>query len=354
MEHVPQLNPASIIIGFDVHKYSHTGVAMDVMGQELGKIELNNQQLDKGVVWINQWDAAKVVVGIEDVHSYGHHLTKKLVQAGLTVLYVPAKLTDRERKHSRQKDKTDYEDAKRVGKVILNKIEQTLPADPIVAEDQQQIAQLDLLLQERDSLIKQQTQLKNHLHALLHQHYGDTYKQDFANVFSTKSVNWYLTDLETNQDYLTQAITRRLKRLQLVQAHIKEITKELKQAAEQVPAIKDLEANLHGCGNLTACKIMAEIKTIARFSSADKLARYGGCAPISYQSGNRGRHYTDRGGNRRLNQAIHTVALSQIARYKKDESQTYYEKKIAEGKSKLWALRCLKRQIVKHIYKTLQ
>jgi len=358
---LPQLTPSSVIIGFDVHKYTHTGVAMNIMGVELGTLTFNNGSLSECSDWIKSLSSSHdisaddVLIGIEDIHSYGHHLACHLNQEKLALRYVPAKLTDRERRHSNQKDKSDYEDAKRVGKVMLHKMEQTLPADPIVAEDQKHIRLLDLHIQEREGLVSQQTKLKNQLHTLLHQHYGDDYKRDFATPFSQTAITWYLDDLvKDGGDYLAKAIKRRIDQLVLFKEQIREVDQLLTETSKLIPSVKKLQDQLYGCGQVTACKIISEIKTIKRFSKADKLARYGGFAPVRSQSGSRGRYYSDRGGNRRLNQAIHVVAMTQIARYKLPQADEYYQRKISEGKSKLWALRCLKRQLIKQVFILLQ
>jgi transposase len=356
MTGLPQLTATSLVVGFDVHKYTHIGVALDIVGREVDKICFTNDSLEECVDWLAHLSSPdELVIGLEDVHSYGYHLAKRLAQESLILRYVPAKLTDRERRHSSTKDKTDYEDAKRVGKVLLSKMEQTLPAEIIVTEEQEQLRLIDLLIQERDVLVAQQTQLKNQLHSLLHQQYGDGYKQSFKSIFTQKAMKWYQADLATiSSSALAQTSSRRLQRLMLVSQQINQIEQELKTTSQTQPAVQTLIKEVSGCALVTACKIMAEIGDLRRFESADKLARYGGFAPVTSQSGSHGRLYTDKGGNRRLNRAIHTIALTQIGRYKQPQAQAYYERKLAEGKTKLWALRCLKRQMVKYIYRLLR
>jgi hypothetical protein len=58
-------------------------------------------------------EGARLLAGIA-----GTRLSQFLLQEGFTCRYVPAILTERERKHSVQHDKSDYLDAKRVGKVL--------------------------------------------------------------------------------------------------------------------------------------------------------------------------------------------------------------------------------------------
>jgi transposase len=105
---------------------------------------------------------------------------------------------------------------------------------------------------------------------------------------------------------------------------------------------------------LTAVKIVVEIGELRRFQTEAKLAKYAGIAPIQSQSGKKNRYHTNPFGNRKLNKAVHTIALPQIGKSGNGESKTYYQKKLAEGKSKLWALRCLRRYVIRRIYSTLR
>ena len=348
------LTVQSIVVGIDVHKYSHTAVAMDCLGQKISDLSFSNEELENCISWLSALgDRKRVVIGLEDTNGNGLHLTNKLQKEGFYLHYVPPILTDRARKHSVYHVKSDDVDAMRVGKAIITKSEEALPAENIIPNSQGSIRLIDLLVQERQSLVKEQTALKNQLHALLHQCYGNNYHHDFKNIFSTAALLWYENDLKDRTNFLTDSILRRIERLKVTQKQIREIDKSLKSKSANLPSVGKLDNQLVGCGLLTACKIMAEIGEVKRFASQDHLAMYAGIAPVKYQSGKSGRYHTNPAGNRRLNQAIHTVALSQIGNQGKKEAKEYYQKKLTEGKSKLWALRCLKRQIVKSIFEIL-
>jgi len=301
-----------------------------------------------------------IIVGLEDTNGYGVHLVEALSSEGFTIRYVPAILTERERKTSTKRHKSDYVDAKRVGKVILAKYEQTLPAkESIAGKEELQIAQsLDLLLQERRDLVKQKTMLKNQMHAMLHQYYGDHYADAFKKPFNKEAVAFFLDDLEANtktaKEILATSIVRRLNRLGLIEEQISKITKGLTLVGSSSKEVAALQRELHGCGAVTACTIMAEVTTIKRFAGKNNLASYAGVAPTPHSSGSHHKLNTNPFGNRRLNRALHTVALSQIACKGDDRGKVYYQKKLKEGKTKLWGLRCLKRQIVNQVYRILK
>jgi transposase len=106
-----------------------------------------------------------------------------------------------------------------------------------------------------------------------------------------------------------------------------------------------------GVGALTAARLLGEIAGIDRFSSDAKLARIAGCPPVPISSGQSHRYRLDRGGNRSLNHTIHIIALSRI----RHDPQTalYLAKQRQNGKTQREALRCLKRQVVRRIYRVL-
>jgi transposase len=356
------VNQNSIVVGVDVHKYSHTAVALNCFGQEMGKFEFSNDNLDGYASWLNTLGSKEnLIVALEDVNGYGVHLVKRLASDGFPIRYVPAILTERDRKQSTQHDKSDLLDARRVGKVILTKFEETLPARESIA-DRSEIdtaVSLDLLLSERRDIVKEKTALKNQLHALLHQYYGDHYKDDFPKAFHKKAIAFYTKDLarensSNDKHLLGQSIQRRIQRLILVEEQIKVITKDLEKAGKKSKQVVTLTEQIHGCGMVTACAIVSEITTIRRFKNKAKLAKYAGVSPTERSSGAKNRLYTNPFGNRTLNRAIHTIALSQIAIRGDQRGKIYYQKKLSEGKTKLWAMRCLKRQLINRVFRTLK
>ena len=65
------------------------------------------------------------------------------------------------------------------------------------------------------------------------------------------------------------------------------------------------------------------------------------------------RHRLSLAGNRKLNNPLHMVAICRQARSDARGREAYYRKKIAEGKSRKEALRCLKRRISDAVFKSL-
>jgi transposase len=91
---------------------------------------------------------------------------------------------------------------------------------------------------------------------------------------------------------------------------------------------------------------------VSRFPNRDAFASYNGTAPIEFSSGGRVVHRLSQRGNRRLNHALHMAAITQI-RHPGTEGRIYFERKVAEGKTKKEAIRSLKRQVSDAVYRQL-
>jgi transposase len=104
-----------------------------------------------------------------------------------------------------------------------------------------------------------------------------------------------------------------------------------------------------GISDVLAAKILGHTGDVARFETADRFASYTGTAPIEVSSGELTRHRLSRSGNRSLNTALHMAARVQVQH--PGPGRDYYERKLAAHKSSTEALRSLKRQLAKIVYR---
>ena len=109
---------------------------------------------------------------------------------------------------------------------------------------------------------------------------------------------------------------------------IKAVDERIDRGGRRAPAPR--LTDIVGVGPVTAATILGEVGDVARFATADHFASYTGTAPIEASSGESIRHRLSRAGNRRLNYALHVVALSN-KRYD-PRGKAYYERKLAAGK----------------------
>jgi len=119
-----------------------------------------------------------------------------------------------------------------------------------------------------------------------------------------------------------------------------------------IRASKSTLTELFGVGPIVACAVIGYTGDVRRFANRDHFAAYAGVAPIEHSSGGRTAHRLSRRGNRKLNNAIHIAAISQI-RQPHSDGRAYFDRKVAEGKTKREAVRSLKRQISNALYRQL-
>jgi transposase len=85
-----------------------------------------------------------------------------------------------------------------------------------------------------------------------------------------------------------------------------------------------------------------------RLRSEASFAALCGVSPVPASSGKTTRHRLNRGGDRAANSALHIIA---IGRLRTDpRTQAYVAKRMADGHSKLEAIRCLKRYIAREMF----
>jgi transposase len=135
-----------------------------------------------------------------------------------------------------------------------------------------------------------------------------------------------------------------------IDAAIRETRNKL---AAAVAATGTSLTGLFGVGPVIAAAVIGDVRHVSRFPGRGHFAAYDGTAPIEVSSGERKVYRLSRRGNRRLNHAIHMAAATQI-RHPGSEGRAYFDKKLAEGKTRKEALRALKRRISDAIYARLQ
>jgi hypothetical protein len=125
----------------------------------------------------------------------------------------------------------------------------------------------------------------------------------------------------------------------------------------------DTDGHLGGSGELSLRDLVKVVLTTradpgvqhgsgARFPTRHHYATYNGTAPIDASSGSRKRHRLNPRGNRMLNHATHLIAIAQL-RYTDTAGRVFYQRKLAEGKTRKEAIRALKRRLSDVVYRHL-
>jgi transposase len=327
-----------VIIGVDSHKRTHTVVAVNGNGRKLaektvattadGHLEL--------VHWARRWRERSFAV--EDCRHLTRRLEADLLRAGERVVRVPPKLMAGARRSTREPGKSDPIDALSVARAALR--EHDLPTAQLDGPERE----VRLLVDHRGSLIGDRTRNQSRLRWFLVE-LGIA--EPAPRTLAQPTV---LARLERDLAGRPEP-SARISRDLLVR--IRELTSAINGLAREIQALTHELAPsllaLHGCGHLSAGKILGEIGGIARFRSRAAFATHNGTAPIPVWSGNTVRHRLNRGGNRQLNLAVHRIAVTQLQ--KAGPGRDYVAKRMAAGDTKLEAIRALKRRISDEVFR---
>jgi transposase len=328
-------------IGIDTHKAKLAACHVDGLGTALAERTFDNDPT--GHRAFLDWAARAgrdTVIGIEGSASFGAPLARFLVASGWTVREVPTQLSRRERIRTRRAGKSDPADALAIARVTLRETDLPLVrlVDPTL--------ELQLLVEAREDLVAEQTRVRNRLHAdlrTLAPGYG-TAAANLTAVCHQRTVGRLLRPLVGVQADLART---RLARMHRLAAEIGELTARITERVVGHPLLA-----LPGAGVLVTAKLIGETGDITRFRSADAFAALAGVAPIPASSGQTQHVRLNRGGNRQLNRALHTIALSQAVHH--EPARAYVARKRAEGKTGRDAIRALKRQLVRTVFRLLR
>ena len=332
-----------MVIGVDTHKRSYSFAALDAGTGELRSSETvpatsaGHRQL---LGWARELGGERVWA-IEDCRHVSGKLERFLLARGERAVRVPPHLMAGRRRGLRQAGKSDPIDALAVARAALEEGVETLPGATLDGPARE----IKLLLDHREDLIGERIRIQSRLRWLLHDRWPELEipKASLDHMSRLESLQGRLARCEQDAD--VRVMRSQINRLRDLTLEAKMLEQELAVlVAVQQPRLLAMP----GIGTLTAAKLIAEIAGIERFKNAAKLARLAGIAPIPASSGNNNRVRLHRGGNRQLNAAVYRVAITQMRMH--PPATSYIARKIAEGKSKREAIRCLKRHLIRTIY----
>jgi transposase len=334
-----------VVLGADVHKRTHTFVAVDEVGKQLGQVTVRADAEGhlKALRWAGQQFSGERRWGIEDCRHLSARLERDLLTAGESVVRVPPKLMAQTRASARTRGKSDPIDALAVARAVLRE-----PDLPVATHDELS-RELKLLVDRREDLVADRTRMINRLRWHLHEldPHLDPSKASLDRTKTRAGLAEQLACFDGLVAELARDILADIDRIsQAIDALERRISHRVE---EQAVGLIGLE----GCGALTAAKIVGETAGVGRFRSEACFARHAGVAPIPVWSGDTaGRVRMSRAGNRQLNAALHRIAVTQIRL--DGEGRRYYRKRILAGDSTTEALRCLRRRLARVVFKTLQ
>ena len=332
-----------VVIGVDPHKGSHTAVAVDDHEVELSrmKVRASGAQLGELLAWAEPFE--KRTWAVEAAGGWGYLLSQQLAAAGEEVLDVPATLAARVRLlGSGRSNKNDPNDARSVAIAALR-----APALAGV-EREDHAGVLRLLAKRNIDLGRARNRTACRLHALL----AELVAGGMAHEITASSAQAMLDAVVPTNAIEAARHALALEHLADLRRLDEQMAASRRRIKAAVKAAQTSVTDIFGVGPIVAAMVIGYSGDIRRFGTNHRYASYTGTAPIEVSSGGRVVHRLSRRGCRQLNHAIHIAAITQI-RHPHSEGRAFYDRKVAEGKTKKEAVRALKRRISDAVYRRL-
>jgi hypothetical protein len=337
------------VIGVDTHARTHTLAVLVAATGELVATEqfpATDAGLDRAVAWAARRTDGELTTlwVIEGIATYGAHLASAVNRAGFEV--VEAARMDA-RSH-RGTGKSDPLDARRIAAAVLSLEPEQLRRP---RSDDGMRAALQVLVTARAHMTAERTATVNALTALLRvAALGIDARKPLTTSQIGEVARW-----RTRVEGLA-TITARAEAVRLAK-RVVDLNEELTaNQAQMIDLIRASKAAVllekTGIGPVTVAVVYTAWSHAGRVRSEAAFAALAGVNPIPASSGNTTRHRLNRGGDRRLNRALHMAVVTRMTH--DPETRVYVERRRAEGRTTKEIRRCLKRYLARHLYRTLE
>jgi transposase len=335
------------VVGVDTHRDTHQVEIALPNGALIAVTTISNDSSGYAelLAWIvDHAPGPRLVVSIEGTRSYGVGLARAAAAAGLIVL----ECEQPHRNTRRGKGKSDPIDAHLAVLTALRLNADRLPT-PRADGDREA---LRILLGARQELTTTSTAQTNRLRALLLG--GDDTDRQLARGPLTEARLASLARRRPPREASREQAVRHAEIRRLALA-LREAARVLKDNRAQLQTIvNDLVPGLierRGIGPVSAAQAIVSFSHPGRCRNDAAFAALGGASPLPASSGRTVRHRLNRGGDRALNRALHTIAATRMRSC--PTTQAYMARRTAEGKNPKEIRRCLKRYIARQLYRTL-
>jgi transposase len=341
-------NHLEIYVGVDTHKEQHVAVAITGLGASVDRPR-SFAATQKGYEELLAWSSSLgsvPVYGVEGCGSYGCGLARYLRRHGLLVQEVARPVRKGER---RRLGKDDAIDAEHAARTVLSGVGIAIPK-----LGTGQIEALRLIKIARDTAVKAQATAMVTLKAVLVT--APSSLRETLEGLSRVRLITSCAALQTCSDttspesamrYTLQMLaTRWIVLATEIRSHTSRLKKQTKAVAGELLAT-------FGIGFDSAAELLITAgDNTDRIHSEAALAKLCGVCPIPAGSGRtNGRHRLNRGGNRQANASLYRIVIVRMRWH--PPTIAYVERRRAQGLSKREIIRCLKRYVVREIYRKL-
>lgn len=336
------------IIGVDAHARNHALAILACPTGEVideGQFPATAAGLQRAIAWIARRTGADLdtLWVIEGVGTYGARLARAAADAGYSV----AEAARMNARANRGVGKSDPLDARRIAQAVLP-LEVSQLRWP--RADDGVRAAVKILIASRDHISGERTSSINALTALVRvADLGIDARGSLTARQITTIAAWRTREEELATGVARAEAVRLAKRVLAADQELAANSKQMTTLVRSSPARGLLDQP--GIGPVTAAVALAAWSHPGRVRSEAAFASLAGVNPIPASSGNTVRHRINRGGDRRLNRALH---MAVVTRMRMDpDTRAYVEKRTAEGRTPREIRRCLKRYLARQIYRHL-
>ncbi len=294
------------------------------------------------LLWASDHAPGRRIWALEGTGSFAAGLVVFLLEAGETVVEVGALKRARGAKNDRI-------DAIRAARQALARDEQGAPRSGGLREA------LRMVFACREGVLVSRTKAINELKSLI-----VVAPEELRAQLRGRSLTTQLARIEQLQTTPAAPVEHRLSvfslqsitaRIRFLTAQLADLDPQLLELIKQHPAGPALLAET-GVGPVVAAQLLISWSHHGRVRNEAAFASLAGVSPLETSSGQRSRHRLNRGGDRALNRALHTVAVTRMRCHL--ETRSYELRRSAEGKTHRDIRRSLKRSLARRLYRTIE
>ncbi|SOD97261.1 IS110 family transposase [Caenispirillum bisanense] len=336
-----------IVGGVDTHKDLHVAAVVDERDRLLGTASFATTRhgYRQMVAWMQSFGRLDRV-GVESTGTYGAGLLRHLQSAGIEVLEVTAP----DKADRRRRGKNDDFDAEAAAHAAFAGMRVVTPK-----RRDGMIEALRVLRACRRTAVAARRvalQLIGNTIISAPEELRDTLRK-MTRMRLIRTLAAWRPDLT---DYRTPLSAHRIALKSLARRYL-ELHDEVADLDVMIARIvNELAPDLVACnaiGHGTAAQLLITAgDNPERLASEASFAALCGVSPVPASSGKTNRHRLNRGGDRAANSALHIIAIGRLRT--EERTKAYVARRLAEGHSKLEAIRCLKRYIAREVFSLIR
>lgn len=316
-----KVTETAVVGGVDTHKDLHVAAVVDQNNKVLGTqfFSTTRQGYRQVLAWMTSFGALKRI-GVECTGTYGSGLLRYLQNAGLEVLEVTAP----DRMERRKRGKSDTIDAECAAHAAFSGIRTVTPKTR-----NGMIESLRVLKICRKTAISARRVALQIIHSNIISA-PDELREQLRNMTRMQLIRTLGSWRPDASEYRNVTNVYRISLKSLARRYL-ELHDEI--ASQLLITAGDNPQRL-------------------RSESESGFAALCGVSPVPVSSGKTNRYRLNRGGDRAANSALHIIAIGRLRT--DDKTKEYVARRVAEGHTKMEAIRCLKRYISREVYTLLR